>query len=106
MGRVVRSAGSGQATNRLVREGFYKTLCAEIFVPLPRELLVLLVEVGKKNVVLPVSIARNLLDAEVIVSEIECGQPQVAHWRLGQLETHLRVAHQVAVLLAVVRNGD
>ena len=71
----VRSAGSGLAANRLVREGFEKPLCAEILIPFPRELLVLLVEAGKTNVVLPVPVAGILLHAEIVISEILCEAP-------------------------------
>lgn len=67
-GRVIRSAGSGLAANRLVRKRFEKMLVAEIAVPQFRQPLVLLVKLGHENVIVPFPKAGELLDAHVIVA--------------------------------------
>lgn len=49
-----------------------RLLSAEVIVPLPRELPVLLVEGGKEDVILPVPIARILLHAHIVIAVVLC----------------------------------
>ena len=83
-------------------KGFQESLSAEIAVPDGGESFVLLVQAGMEDVTIPHERARKLLDAEVIVAPVIGHQGRRGEKRFGQLKTHLRVAHQVAVLFAVV----
>jgi hypothetical protein len=94
--------GSGLATNALVRESVEKALSAEISVPQGSELLVLFVEVGNEDVICSIDIARILFHAHVVVTPVVAHKLKAAQRRLAQLEAHLRVTHEVAVLFAIV----
>lgn len=67
---LFRSEESGLAPNALVRERFYKALGADVSVPEPRKLPVLLVEVGNEDVIRPLDIAAILLYSHVIVAPV------------------------------------
>ena len=64
----------------------------------------LLVKAGEANVVVANDGAAPLLHANVIVAVVEGAQI----WLVDEskLETHLRVAHEVAILFAVVTDRD
>jgi hypothetical protein len=47
-----------------------------------------------------------LLDADVIIAPVVRNETETQAERIAQLETHLRVAHEVAVLFAVVRDRE
>jgi len=95
--------GSGLATNALVRKSLDKALQAQVVVPCLGESLVLLVKLHKMHVVAAHDVTAPLLDAQIIVAKIERGQ--VRDSGHTKLEAHLRVAHEVAVLFAIVSNG-
>jgi hypothetical protein len=52
-------------------EGFGEALQTQVVVPLPGELLVLLVQAGKVNVVAALDSAAPLLDSEIVITEVE-----------------------------------
>jgi len=97
-------ARSGLATDGSVREGFREALQVEISVPRGSEVLMLFVQLRQRDVVTANDSARKLLHAHVIVAPVIGVEDDFATDGLCQFEAHLRVAHEVAVLLAIVRN--
>src|ERR1700677_2544378 len=93
VGRFRSAGGSGLATNRLVREGFYKALQSEGVVPCPCEPLMLLMQFQQAHVMVTNDVAAPLLHAEVIVAPVKGVETCLTPDRQAQLETHLRVAH-------------
>src|ERR1039458_6667449 len=77
-------------------KGFNKSLCADVLVPCAGKALMLVQEVADKDIVLAFTVAGVLLHSHVVVAKVErCKNPTHAK-RIGKLEAHLRVAHQVA----------
>jgi hypothetical protein len=87
-------------------EGFNKALTAYVPVPPSGEVLVLGVQAGIEHIVVALYRAGVLLDADVIISPVVRNETDSQTKRIAQLETHLRVAHEVAVLFAVVRDRE
>src|SRR5665213_1924587 len=85
-------------------EGFDKALLGKVLIPQPSKRFVLVVEVAVKNVVVALDHAGELLDSEIVVAEVE--RSKVRSYRKAKLETHLGVTHEVAVLFAIVSNGQ
>ena len=56
-------------------EGFGEALQTQVVVPLLGELLVLLVQAGKVNVVAALDGAAPLLDSEIVITKILCEAP-------------------------------
>src|SRR6185437_13342535 len=90
----------------LPRKGFKKALLMQVLVPERGEALVLPVEVGRKDVLLAVLPTRILLSAGVVVAKVERAEFRFQPQWTAPLEAHLRVAHEVAVLFAIVRDGE
>jgi hypothetical protein len=65
---------------------------------------VLLVEGDEVNVVVADDIATPLLDGDIVVPPVERVQVRPSGKR--NLEAHLRIAHEVAVLQTIVRDGE
>jgi hypothetical protein len=59
-----------------------------------------------KQVLVALYRAGVLLDTDVIISPVVRNETDTQAKRIAQLETHLRVAHEVAVLFAVVRDRE
>jgi len=93
-----------RAWGLLLLKGFGKALQSQVVVPHLGESLMLLVQADEVNVVATVNGAAPLLHAYIVVPVIEGAQV----WPVDEskFETHLRVAHGVAVLFAVVRDRD
>ena len=87
-------------------EGFDKALTAKVPIPLSGEVLVLGVQVGIEHIVVALYRAGVLLNADVIISPVVRNETDTQAKRIAQLETHLRVAHEVAILFAVVRDRE
>src|SRR5580692_11632032 len=100
VGRLRSAGGSGLATNGGVREGFYKVLQSEGVVPCLCEPLMLLMQFQQAHVMVTNEVAAPLLNAKVIVAPVERVETCLASERQTQLEAHLRVTHEVAVLFA------
>lgn len=81
---------SGLAENALVRESLFVALQAQVVVPRGGELLVLLAEFQKGDVVVANDGAGNLLDGDVIVAPVVPNQ--VCASRIPNLENGSRVA--------------
>src|SRR6266851_759796 len=81
-----------------------KALQAQVVVPRPGKADVLLMQGDKMDIVAAHNVAAPLLDDNVVVAPVP--RVKVLASRHAQLEAHLRVAHEVAVLFAVVTNGD
>src|SRR5665213_3147335 len=88
----------------LLLKGFGEALQSQVVVPHLGESLMLLVQADEVNVVVEDDIAAPLLHAYIVVPVIE--SVQVWSVRESKLETHLRVAHEVAILFAVVTDRD
>ena len=88
----------------LLLEGFCEALQAQVVVPHLGETLVLLMEADEVDIVAALDCAAPLLYADVVVPVVE----GVKVWSIRQpkLKTHLGVAHEVAVLFAVVTDRD
>ena len=85
-------------------KGFGEALQSQVVVPHLGESLMLLVQADEVNVVVADDGAAPLLHAYIVVPVIE--GVQVWPVRESKLETHLRVAHEVAILFAVVTDRD
>src|SRR5260370_30282885 len=84
-------------------EGSKKALQAQVVVPRPGKADVLLMQGDKMDIVSAHNVAAPLLDGDVVVAPVP--RIKVRAFRHAKLEAHLRVAHEVAVLFAVVTNG-
>ena len=95
----------GLAAYMLLRvKGFGVALQRQLVVPRPGETPVLLMQLDQVHEVVADDVAAPLLDAYVIIAVV-VGVEVWAVWEL-KLEAHLRVPHGVAVLLAIVCDGD
>jgi hypothetical protein len=101
---MVPLQGSGLAEDALVRKNFCETLRAQIVVPRFGEAFVFLVVLPVKAVIAFLDEAAPLLNRHVIVTPIE--RVQVCASGKAEFEAHLRVTHQVAILFAIVRDGQ
>src|SRR5579884_1470038 len=87
---------SGLATNALVRESLHESLRVQVLVPEGGKAFVFAVKLGVKGIHAVTNEAAPLLDTCVIVAVVEGRQMRAS--RQAKLETHLRVAHGIAVL--------
>ena len=87
----------------LLVKRFDKTLRIEVLVPKRGKALMLAVKLRVNRVPSIADEPRPLLYAHVIVAVVESGQMRASDH--ANLEAHLRVAHEVAALFAVVRDG-
>jgi len=81
-----------------------ETLQTKVVVPRPGKADVLLMQGDKMDIVAAHNVAAPLLDGDVVVAPVP--RVKVRASRHAKLEAHLRIAHEVAVLCAVVTNGD
>ena len=103
LGRSGGGKGLG-AWGLLLLEGFGEALQLKVVVLQLGESLVLLVQADEINVGSAHNGAAPLLNAYIVVPVIE--GVQVWPFRESKLETHLRIAHEVAILFAVVTDRD
>ena len=92
------------ARNGLTLEGFGEALKTQVVVPQRGELFVLAVKFAVVGVIGARDKAAPLLFADVIVAPVK--RIEVRPTCQTKLETHLRVAHGIAVLFAVVTDRD
>ena len=100
--RILYESGSGyqiQPPNLVTTN-----LQTQIVVPRPGKADVLFMQGDKMDIVAAHKSAAPLLDGNVVVAPVPRVKVRDSHH--AKLEAHLRVAHQVAVLFAVVTNGD
>src|SRR5579859_5797224 len=85
-------------------EGFQKALQTQIVVPRPGKADVLFMQGDQMDIMAAHKSAAPLLDGNVVVAPVP--RIKVRDSLRAKLEAHLRVAHEVAVLFAIVTNGD
>src|ERR1700733_6291017 len=101
-GSLVRSIRVLGVLGQLLLVGFGEALTAKVVIPLFGESLMLRVKVGKPHIVAAYDVPAPLLHAYVVVSVVVG-----VKFPIAELEAHLWVAHEIAILLAVMgdRNG-
>ena len=100
--RPLRGRKFGLSAYKLVGVvGLFEALTAQVVVPHFGESLVLGVEVGKLHILAAYKVPAPLLYAYEIVSVVVG-----IEFAVSKLETHLGIAHEVAILFAVMRDRD
>jgi len=103
---IARPRKAGSASRGVTLEGFQDALVAEVPVPLPSKLHMLVVQFVREGIGVTLSGARVLLHADVVVAPILCEAPGYVKWSYTTWLRRSVHGALVFALLNIVRDSS